>query len=494
MRLIRLGQQPSGVTADVRSALTAVGRGATVVGGVALLGARAPDGRPVDAVVFVPHGILVVSAVTLPGPALRLDAPLGGQWRADGWAVETGTAAVNPAGEALELAGHVAERLRALHPAGAAAQICTIVAVGPYVEHVEQPATELADNARVLYPTTTSMLSATVSMPRANAPLTVADIRTFLAALAPDAALPGDDSLFAEGFAAAPPQPPTPAPAPAPEPTGRYLSAIESTVPTAPPSSAAASTGPEPSGAESSGPESPLPTVAEPSPTDSATGEAPAVPVTTPQGPAERPPAPDANRSRRKPRRWLVPAVLTLLGCLLVAGAVTTMVRSNGSDPPPRTDQSSTTQPPPTQVGGLAFTRYASAATDKCAHHAYGDLRVTLEDGDCLQLHRASFTARVDGKTAATTVAVLRFPDRAAAEDFRDLAQQPGTGGIRDIAAQRDKWPTDTPLFSGAASVERIHKATVHLIRTGWLDKTSRSDDTELERTAEAALQLPLPE
>lgn len=453
-----------------------------MVGGVAVLGARSPDDRHVDAVVLMAHGILIVSTVTLTGPALRLDAPLGGQWRADGWTVQTDGAAVNPAGDALELSGRVAERLRELHPAGADARIGTIIAVGPYVEHVEQPATELAGSARVLHPTTTSMLSATVSMPRGNDPLTITNVRAFLTALAPDTKHPSDDALLAEGFAAAP------SPPPEQHSTERYLGTVECTVPTGPPPPRGATDVPIPPDARVPGP----------SPAETGRGESHPAPHTArPVQPAqqEQQRTTDPNRPRRAQQRWLLAILLTLLGSLLTAGAITAMVRSGGSEEtPPSADGSGTPRPPTTQVNGLAFTPYASSATETCARHAYGDLRVTLEEGECLRLHRASFTARVDGKSAATTVAVLSFPDRAAAEDFRDLAQQSGTGGIHDVATQRDQWPGPTPGFSGAAYVSSIHKATVHLVRTGWVDEPSRSDDPELERAAEAALQLPLPE
>jgi len=66
----------------VRAALASWGRGSTVVGGVALIGCQ-PDGcdGPVDAVVVLPRGVLVVLGVDLPDPAVRLDAPLAGQWK-----------------------------------------------------------------------------------------------------------------------------------------------------------------------------------------------------------------------------------------------------------------------------------------------------------------------------------------------------------------------------------------------------------------------------
>ncbi|HWO61319.1 MAG TPA: hypothetical protein VNO31_14920, partial [Umezawaea sp.] len=84
VRLIRLGSVPTEVGADVRAALSTWGVGDAVLGGVALLGVQ-PPGSPkaVDAVVVLPRGVVVVVGVDLPDPAVRLEAPLTGQWRID---------------------------------------------------------------------------------------------------------------------------------------------------------------------------------------------------------------------------------------------------------------------------------------------------------------------------------------------------------------------------------------------------------------------------
>lgn len=77
MRLVRLGAETSRVGADVRAALVSWGRADTVLGGIALLGVT-PTGcpRPVEAVILLPRGVVVVVGVDLPDPAVRLEAPL----------------------------------------------------------------------------------------------------------------------------------------------------------------------------------------------------------------------------------------------------------------------------------------------------------------------------------------------------------------------------------------------------------------------------------
>ena len=49
----------------------------------------------------LPRGVLVIAGVDLPDPAMRLDAPLTGAWKTDGWPlVRPGDRAPNPAAEA----------------------------------------------------------------------------------------------------------------------------------------------------------------------------------------------------------------------------------------------------------------------------------------------------------------------------------------------------------------------------------------------------------
>ncbi|MFD9888964.1 hypothetical protein ACFWY9_06460 [Amycolatopsis sp. NPDC059027] len=252
MRLVRLAQQPSRVAEDVRAALASLGRGSTVIGGVALIGADpVGEGAPVEAVVVLPKGVLIVIGVDLPDPALRLEAPLSAQWKADGWPLVHGDDTVNPATEALDVSQACERRIAEIAPG--AAPIGTILAVGPYVETVEQPPADLAGPVRVLYPTPTSMLAATVSLATARRPRSIDQARALIEALAPGTPDLSDEVLLGEGFsqfsdneqtvirenplvAAAPtrpvpPQEPPAKPAPAPVPAA---------VPSPPAASAAA--------------------------------------------------------------------------------------------------------------------------------------------------------------------------------------------------------------------------------------------------------------
>ncbi|MEV6647001.1 hypothetical protein [Amycolatopsis sp. NPDC051371] len=198
MRLVRLERQQSRVADDVRAALASLGRGSTVIGGIALVGVGSVTERPIEAVVLLPHGVIIVIGVDLPDPALRLEAPLGGPWKADGWPLIADDDAINPATDALDVSQACEQRIASLVPG--TGPVGTIVAVGPYVETVDQPAGDLAGPVRVLHPTPTTMLAATVSLATAHRPRSVEQVRALIRGLAPEAPEFSDEVLVGEGF------------------------------------------------------------------------------------------------------------------------------------------------------------------------------------------------------------------------------------------------------------------------------------------------------
>ncbi|MGW4062202.1 hypothetical protein ACWEGE_28240 [Amycolatopsis sp. NPDC004747] len=198
MRLVRLERQQSRVADDIRAALASLGRGSTVIGGIALVGVGGVTDRPIEAVVVLPHGVIIVIGVDLPDPALRLEAPLGGPWKADGWPLVADDDSVNPATEALDVSQACERQIAELVPG--TAPVGTIIAVGPYVETVDQPAADLAGPVRVLHPTPTTMLAATVSLATAHRPRSVDQARALIRGLAPSAPELSDEVLLGEGF------------------------------------------------------------------------------------------------------------------------------------------------------------------------------------------------------------------------------------------------------------------------------------------------------
>ncbi|MFD1147220.1 hypothetical protein [Saccharothrix hoggarensis] len=199
MRLIRLGTEPSAVGADVRAALSTWGVGDAVLGGVALLGVRPPDcPRDLDAVVVLPRGVLVVVGVDLPDPAMRLEAPLNGQWKIDGWPLTRQDGAMSPAAEALEASTAVARRIQDMR--GEPLPVTTVVAVGPYVGQVVQPTVDLNRGVRVLHPKPTTLLAAARELATSDRPCSAEHAAKLVAVLAPTGVPPERRHLIAEGF------------------------------------------------------------------------------------------------------------------------------------------------------------------------------------------------------------------------------------------------------------------------------------------------------
>ncbi|MGW4209645.1 hypothetical protein ACWEIJ_16770 [Lentzea sp. NPDC004789] len=199
MRLIRLGAEPSAIGADVRAALTACGAGTQVLGGVALIGVQPPDCPvPLDAIVVLPKGVLVIVGVDLPDPAVKLEAPLGGQWKIDGWPLVSQDGAANPATEAVAAATAVAQRIQAMR--AEPLPVSTVVAVGPFVSQVVQPTSDLNRGVRVLHPKPSTLLSAARELATSSVLCTADHAVKLLAILQTTGTPPDARMLLPEGF------------------------------------------------------------------------------------------------------------------------------------------------------------------------------------------------------------------------------------------------------------------------------------------------------
>jgi hypothetical protein len=474
VRLVRLAEQPSRVSEDIRAALASLGRGNTVVGGVSLIGVKLfDDAHTIDAVVILPRGILLVIGVDLPDPAMRLEAPLEGQWKADGWPlIVAGGDAVNPATKALAFSELIAAKLIEAHPTAGA--VGTVVAVGPFVETVDQPPADLAGTVRVLHPTPTSMLAATTSLATANRPRSTDEARALLKTLAPDAAELSDELLLAEGF----------------RPGGD-----EPTIITAYPLLAATPTVPAEHPPRT--PQKPkAPPIPAPIPVPVAASRAPA-----PQAPPPAPASAPARKPGRRPKtgavRWLPLGAIGLLAALLIAAIV---IASTGDEPQPAaaapTPTAAVPAPPPTStsrpVESLQFLPKATGADQRCASHGFGDVQASLQLTSCTTVRRGSFGAIIDGRPAAATVASVEFAEAGQASAFKAVADTPGGGGIIDLATETGQWQGEVPVFDGAAYSSSLEGSNVRLVQVVWVPGPSKPDDPGLVRAAKSALTLPL--
>lgn len=203
MRLLHIGQQTSKIADDIRAALTALGRGESVTGGIALIGVAAPEfAEPIDAVLLLPHAVVLVLGVDLPGPAVHLEAPLRGEWKSDGWGLSATGNGANPGSKALSAAEAFARRL---HGSGALpVPIRAILAVGPYAGAVTTADAGDDGSVLVLHPTPSAVRDALGSFPEAQGATrcTVEQVRAILRAIDPALPIQPDTTLAKEGFLA----------------------------------------------------------------------------------------------------------------------------------------------------------------------------------------------------------------------------------------------------------------------------------------------------
>lgn len=430
MRLIRLGDVTSTVGADVRAALASWGRGDSVVGGVALLGCTPPDcSEPVDAIVVLPRGLLVIVSVDLPDPAMRLDAPVAAQWKADGWPLVRQDGAVNPASEAMQSAGAVAARLQSqrVEPL----PIGTVIAVGPYVARVSQPTNDLARGIRVLHPEPMTLLTAARELAVYERRCPVHKANAVLAALAPDHPPLTVADLVSEGFDEA-------------------------------------TTGPDMAAAS--------------------TVLIPRVPAQV--QPHQPGPARTVRHLGWLPTSAALLVGLLLVVGVVVAIVASTNGSSNptaGSAP----SVTSAQQTGPV-IDGVTYMPKGTIKDTDCAARASGDMRAWLQTNKCTGLLRTRYETTIGTDAAAVLVADLSFADAATAEKFREVAATPGTGSISDPGVDGTQWPDGKrPFFDSAAYEAKTRDAQVRIVQVVWLDRPSTPEDPALMRAATRSLNLP---
>lgn len=454
MRLQRIGDVPSRIGADVTAALTSWGRGDAVVGGYALIGAQPPGcPRPVDAVVVLPRGVLVIAGVDLPDPAMKLDAPLSGAWKTDGWPLvrpgeDGGNSPVaNPAAEAMESSKAISTLLQSNH--AEPVPVSTVVAVGPYVEQVEQPTADLMRGVRILHPEPMTLLTATRELAVRERPCTVMQAHVILSTLAPDTRMPSDEEMAAEGFVNA---------------ASDMASASTTLIPRFRDSTERAK--------------------------------------------------PRPGKAKQGGLRWLPMAAVALIAGLLLTGIIVA-VASAGGDPAPTSKPTSKPggqAPPPSAPAGPAKPADEHAANSTpglsdddfaakgvvqdadCAADATGDMQVWLEQHGCDRLLRARYVVTVNGKQAAVLLGVLVFPDDGTAASFKTVADTPGSGTVLDPAVQGKPWPEGLkPNFDSAGYASKAAGNSVVVAQATWL-QGARPDDEALGALARRATQLPPPQ
>ncbi len=431
MRLVRLDNEPSTVGADVRTALTVWGAGRGVFGGVAVFGCQPPGcPRPLDAVIVLPRGIIVVVGVDLPDPALTLDAPMHTPWTVDGRPMVRAEGDVNPALEAVESATALAKTLhdREAEPL----PVTTVVAVGPYVDRITQPTQDLNRGVRVVCPTTRTMLSAVRELATYERACRAEPAARLLRILGAGSQRLRMATLVDEGF---------------PDVVSSDLASSETTL-------------------LKKVTDEESPRSARPTPSRPGTGHAVAG---TPKDALTR-------------RRTVTLGLVALMACLVIVLLLMTGTPGN-SGPEPDTLRT-------VDVAGVEFTPVAQQRDEDCAATAFGDVQVWLAEQGCAGVDRALYETDVSGRTAGVAVAVLEFPSTAQAEELDRLFDQAGTGGVSDLVSEGHGWESGPRSFEGAAWATERHGASLHITQAVWSSEPSSAKDPALRTLADHSLDL----
>ena len=426
MRLVRLGAETSQVGADVRAALASWGPTESVLGGLALLGATVA-GRPIEAVLLLPRGVLVVVGVDLPDPAMRLEAPLTGPWKADGWPLVRPDGAVNPSGEAQVAAASVGQLLHA----GKAEPlpVSTVIAVGPFFNQVVQPTVDLHRGVRVLHPQPKTLLAAARELAVYDRPCSVDQVREVLKALTGDQVTPTVAELTGEGFR---------------DVVTQDVASARTTL---------------------------LPKIA----------DSPVPP---------RPSTQPAGRTRWLPIGALVLLGVLLITGISVAIASSNHA-ATPSAAATTTTVTQPSKVADVTVNGVRFTPQGSVQGQDCATHAYGDVQVWLTQHPCVTMARSLYETTVGGQPAAIAQTVVNFADAATAAAFATEANTAGSGGINDLVKEGQGWPGGPKSFDNAAYAVSTASTSVRLIEAVWIGKTSSPADPTLTQLARSASGLP---
>ncbi|MCK2240806.1 MULTISPECIES: hypothetical protein [unclassified Crossiella] len=436
MRLVRLGDDPSarveGVEADMRAALSTWGAGTDLAGGIALLDCTPPGSlRPLDAVIVLPRGVIVVVGVDLPGPAMKLEAPLQGQWKVDGWPLIRDDGLLNPAVEALTAASALTQRLQAerIEPL----PVSTIVAVGPYVAQVLQPTGDLHRGVRVLHPAPTAMLAAVKELSTYERPCTAEAARRLLSSVDRRTATLTAGELVAEGFA-------------------------DSVSP------------------------------------DLASASTMLIPRFTADG-RPAPPRPATPRpKKRQPWLPLAGLALAGLALVLLIATVAQSCSGEPARPEGGGAVSSlrSAEPPESTVDGLDFVPRGSSREADCGPRAYGQLQQWLRENPCTALVRSLFEVNEERK-AAVSVVVVSFADAVQAQRFQVLADDEQSGGVNELLREGRSWPGGPSSFAPAVASTSRDGTRVRIVRAVWVGQETKQTDVVLQGIAERALRLPLP-
>jgi len=165
--------------------------------------------------------------------------------------------------------------------------------------------------------------------------------------------------------------------------------------------------------------------------------------------PPPPPPRPPAQRN-------LPFKALGLVAIALVAALAWLLIDSMGGGDETKSTPAATTSTPP--EGEFQFAKSeqvpAPLKVTACADHAYGATKDFLAKTPCAELVRQLFTTTLeDGRTAYTSVSLVKMANAQDAAKFKELTSADGTGNVNDLVREGVvKVPELKSLASGGFS------------------------------------------
>ncbi|MGH3622550.1 MAG: hypothetical protein ACRDQ5_12275 [Sciscionella sp.] len=210
--------------------------------------------------------------------------------------------------------------------------------------------------------------------------------------------------------------------------------------------------------------------------------------------PPSRPPAVSSPRERPPKQRRSGSNGYLLKGLGLLAVSVVSGVTWYLSHHEPATSQDHSSRTVASSSGEFTFIRAGGPVRDSdCAAHSYSAVRKFFTRTPCEQLTRTLYTSHpTAGRTAVSSVSVVRMPDHRAACRLQRLTNSDGTGNVTDLPADGVTVPAAPDTLRGGGYASSVRGATVTIVESDYTGSVpdTRSAERLLVKVSKDALRL----
>ncbi|WP_143231340.1 hypothetical protein [Actinosynnema sp. ALI-1.44] len=207
------------------------------------------------------------------------------------------------------------------------------------------------------------------------------------------------------------------------------------------------------------------------------------IPRVPPQQAPRRSPEPGKSKTREY--------VLKGLGLVLVAvvsGMLWWLIQQSGNPSSSAQDPNGTAKPR-TKYDFVKHEQIPQPLRDSnCASNSYNDVKKFFEKNQCTQLTRELYVASVDGRKAYVSVAVVRMPNAALAQELMHMTESDGTGNVNDLVREgRVKVPGLKSLSKNNGFANKLNGNDVVIVEADF-EGGKKEDETKLDEIAKDAL------